>query len=408
MRPDVLVRDGRSVFPHDLDSVPALDDWLGGNDGTRARLPNDVDLAVLAPRLAALQTLLIDFPAFTDGRGFSVARQLRTQHGFTGELVAHGPLIPDQYAFALQCGFSSVLLPADLYERHTPEAWQACVEAFSATYQRGYTHRPGPDTSVFDARETSALQTGGSEGTDPFRGLSAEAGLARGVEMFGDDICMVSSFGVDSAVLLHMASRIAPDLPIFFLDTQKHFRETLHYRDELVKRLGLTNVLSLTPDPAQVEAIDPSGTLHEIDPDACCALRKVRPLDPAVAPFKARITGRKRFQTPERADMPMFEPASAPDAPPAERPREQAKLNPLAYWSARDVTDYMRRHDLPPHPLLALGYLSIGCQPCTTRVSEGEDPRAGRWRNAPKTECGIHLVDGKWQTTEEDKTYEVF
>ena len=394
MRPDVLVRDGQSVYPHDLVNVPSLEDWLGGNDGASARLPNDVDLDALSPRLSGLKTILVDFPAFTDGRGFSIARQLRTQFGFEGDIVAAGPLIPDQYAFALQCGFSAVLLPADLYERHTPEAWRTAVEAFSATYQRGYTHRPGPDTSVFDARTT-----GGRERTDPFEGLSATDGLRRAIARYGDGICLVSSFGVDSAVLLHMASRIKPDLPVFFLDTGKHFRETLHYRDQLVERLGLTNVRSLRPDPNQVEGIDPSGTLNQSNPDACCDLRKVRPLDPAVAPFAARITGRKRYQTPERAEMPMFEEAG---------PGQQAKLNPLAYWSAKDVTAYMRRHDLPPHPLLALGYLSIGCQPCTTRVTEGEDPRAGRWRNAPKTECGIHLVDGKWQSVEEEKRYEVF
>ena len=396
--PDILIRDGKASDRHDFSDIPDLETWLAGNEGEAARLPNTADLDALEPRLSALKTILVDFPAFSDGRGFSIARQLRTQHGFEGRLVAAGPLIPDQYAFALQCGFDSVLVDRDTFDRQTEADWARALNAFSATYQRAYAHKAGPATVVFDARET-----GGGQSTDPFDGLSAEDGLRRAIAQFGDDICLVSSFGVDSAVLLHMASRIKPDLPVFFIDTQKHFRETLHYRDQLIERLGLTNVTNLTPDPDEVAAEDPDGDLNQTNPDACCDLRKVRPLAPTIRKFAARITGRKRYQTPDRADMPMFEPAIDPGSGAG-----QAKLNPLAYWSAKDVTAYMRRHDLPPHPLLALGYLSIGCQPCTTRVSEGEDPRAGRWRNAPKTECGIHLVDGKWQSSETEKRYEVF
>ena len=208
---------------------------------------------------------------------------------------------------------------------------------------------------------------------------------------------LASSLGADSAVLLHMVSKIEPNLPIIFLDTGKHFRETLAYRDMLIDDLGLTNFQNIRPDPAEVKAQDPKGDLNQSAPDACCDLRKVRPLDRVIRQYDARITGRKRYQTPQRADMPILELGG-----------DQVKINPLAYWSAKDVTAYMRRHDLTPHPMLALGYLSIGCQPCTTRVSEGEDPRAGRWRHSDKTECGIHFIDGKWQPLPVNKTYEVF
>ena len=195
-----------------------------------------------------------------------------------------------------------------------------------------------------------------------------------------------------------MVSRIAPDLPIYFLQTDKHFPETLAYRDDLVARLGLTNFINVFPNPEQVADVDPTGELHETEPDACCALRKVVPLAAAVSGFGAQITGRKRYQTPERADMPIYE-----------RVDDMVKINPLAYWSAKDVSNYIRRHDLPPHPLVSQGFPSIGCAPCTTRVLPGEDPRAGRWRGQGKTECGIHMVDGKWQPVRrEKKSFEAF
>lgn len=194
-----------------------------------------------------------------------------------------------------------------------------------------------------------------------------------------------------------MVSRVDPNLPIYFLDTGKHFRQTLAYRDQLIASLGLTNFISITPEVDEVRGQDPDGSLHNSDPDACCALRKVRPLASAVSHFGVQITGRKRYQTPERAEMPIYEQLDV-----------MVKINPLAFWSAKDVTAYIRRHDLPPHPMFALGYPSIGCQPCTTRVAEGEDPRAGRWRNQGKTECGIHMVDGQWQPLETKKTFEAF
>jgi phosphoadenosine phosphosulfate reductase len=380
------------VTPSDLDALTQ------NTDIEALRLAPDADLSDIVDALPRIQSIFVEFAAFTDGRGFSLARLLRKRHGFTGLLVADGQLIPDQFAFALQCGFDAVRIADSELKRHTPEAWDEALDAFDLTYQRGYAVKSGPATSIFDAR---LAQMEDQKTADPFFGLGAEAALRRAIELHEGDLFLASSLGADSAVLLHMVSRIRPDLPIYFLDTGKHFRQTLAYRDTLISQLGLTNFINVHPDPAQLADVDPTGKLNETHPDACCAVRKVEPLKHAVGHFGAQITGRKRYQTPERAEMPIYEHLDGPDG-------GMKKINPLAYWTAKDVTAYIRRHNLPPHPMFALGYPSIGCQPCTTRVADGEDPRAGRWRNQGKTECGIHMVDGKWEPLEKKETFEAF
>jgi phosphoadenosine phosphosulfate reductase len=197
---------------------------------------------------------------------------------------------------------------------------------------------------------------------------------------------LVSSFGADSAVLLHMVAQIERHVPVIFLDTQFLFRETLDYQLELADRLGLTQVRRIEPNRVDLFLHDPETDLHKSDPDACCDLRKVRPLERALAPFDSWISGRKRFQSGLRAGLEMFE-----RDPVAGR----IKINPLAGYTAADLRAYADRHRLPPHPLLAKGFASIGCTPCTTPVAPGEDARAGRWRGRAKTECGIHVVDGR-------------
>lgn len=199
-------------------------------------------------------------------------------------------------------------------------------------------------------------------------------------DLFRGRIALVSSFGAESAVLLHLASRIDRAVPVVFIDTGRLFPETLAYRDTLIARLGLTDVRSVGPDPETMEAADPYGALFSIDPDRCCQLRKVEPLAQALAPFAAWITGRKRFQASTRAALPVFEADAT-----------HIKVSPLATWGAGELVAYLRAHDLPSHPLVAKGYPSIGCAPCTSPVAPGEDPRAGRWRGQEKTECGIHL-----------------
>lgn len=199
-------------------------------------------------------------------------------------------------------------------------------------------------------------------------------------------IAAVSSFGAESAVLLHLIASIDPSVPVLFLETGKHFPETLAYRDEITARLGLTNLINLTPDPALLAKRDESGLRWSYDPDGCCEIRKVLPLAGALADFDASFTGRKGFQSATRAGLARFE-LDTSDA------MGRLKINPLADWSSDQIASYFTATGLPTHPLVAQGYPSIGCSPCTSMVAPGEDARAGRWKGWDKTECGIH-VDG--------------
>ncbi len=220
-----------------------------------------------------------------------------------------------------------------------------------------------------------------------FRGVPTEEMLRTVLtESMVGDVALVSSFGAESAALLHLVASIDPAVPVLFLDTGKHFPETLAYRDTLVERLGLTGLRVLTPDPELLAKKDGSGLRWSYDPDGCCEIRKVLPLDAAMAGFDASITGRKAFQASTRNALPRFEVDAA----------GKLKVNPLADWTRADIEAYFATHDLPRHPLEAQGYLSIGCAPCTSKVKPGEDPRSGRWVGWEKTECGIHtpVADG--------------
>ncbi|PVE54559.1 phosphoadenylyl-sulfate reductase [Arthrobacter sp. TPD3018] len=193
-------------------------------------------------------------------------------------------------------------------------------------------------------------------------------------------IASVSSYGAESAVLLHMVAQIDKDVPVIFTNTQKMFGETLAYRDELSERLGLTDLRVFRPDPRMLALRDATGMRWSYDPDGCCEIRKVEPLRRALGPFDAWISGRKGFQAGTRTALPRFEEDDG-----------RLKINPLADWSKDQLDAYFAEHDLPRHPLEAQGYLSIGCAPCTSKVRPGEDPRAGRWRGWDKVECGIHV-----------------
>jgi phosphoadenosine phosphosulfate reductase len=198
-------------------------------------------------------------------------------------------------------------------------------------------------------------------------------------------VAMVSSFGAESVALLHLVSLVDRSVPVLFLDTQMLFPETLAYQLEVADRLGLTDVRTLSPDRTEQFLRDPEGDLHLSDPDACCSLRKVEPLEDALEPFDAWITGRKRYQGGTRTALNFFEAEGT----------ARIKINPLAHWAPGDVRDYIENNRLPKHPLVNKGFPSLGCVPCTTRVAEGEDPRAGRWRGRTKQECGIHFINGK-------------
>ena len=197
-------------------------------------------------------------------------------------------------------------------------------------------------------------------------------------------VALVSSFGAESAVLLHLVAAADPATPVMFLDTGKHFAETLAYRDLLARQLGLTDMRVLTPDAAALTAKDATGLRWSYDPDGCCAIRKVAPLAAVMPDFEATITGRKGFQSSARAGLARFE-IDRSDA------AGRLKFNPLADWNAARIAAYVAQHNLPAHPLVEKGYPSIGCSPCTTKVETGEDPRSGRWKGWDKTECGIHV-----------------
>jgi phosphoadenosine phosphosulfate reductase len=210
----------------------------------------------------------------------------------------------------------------------------------------------------------------------------AENVLARAVdEQFRGRIALVSSFGTESAILLHMLSEIDRSVPVIFLDTGKLFPETLAYRDRLIAYLGLTDVRSVRPSGAQLAAWDPDGRLWEKDADLCCAIRKTNPLDAALEGFEAWITGRKRTQGGSRSRLDLIE--TGPDG--------RITVNPLAHWDDEMIENYFQRHDLPRHPLQAQGYTSLGCATCTALPREGDDKRSGRWAGQDKTECGIHM-----------------
>lgn len=198
-------------------------------------------------------------------------------------------------------------------------------------------------------------------------------------------VAMVSSFGAESVALLHLVSVIDRTTPVIFIDTEMLFAETLDYQHELTNRLNLKDVRVIRASDEMKKLHDPDGTLHQYSTDACCDLRKTVPLQNALDRFDAWITGRKRFQSSTRSVLEFFE----------NEDDRRIKINPLCHWDVQDVQDYMTENRLPRHPLVAKGYPSIGCSPCTSPVAEGEDPRAGRWRDSNKDECGIHFVNGK-------------
>jgi phosphoadenosine phosphosulfate reductase len=212
-----------------------------------------------------------------------------------------------------------------------------------------------------------------------------EEALAGVLAEFPDEVAVVSSFGAEAAVLLHMVAGIDRDVPVLLIDSLMLFEETLAYQRTLSEHLGLRNVQHLHPDATDLARLDPDGTLHRRDTDACCVIRKVAPLDRALRRWPVTISGRKRFQATTRAALEVFEADG-----------QRLRVNPLAHWGVADLAAYMDAHALPRHPLVSKGFRSIGCRPCTTPVAEGEDDRAGRWRGSDKLECGIHFgADGR-------------
>ena len=214
------------------------------------------------------------------------------------------------------------------------------------------------------------------------RGASPAEVIAKALQTVGrEHLAVVSSFGTESAALLKVMADVDAAIPVFFLDTGWLFEETLAYRDILIEKLGLRDVRSIKPLQETLSREDPDRELWFSNPDACCRIRKVEPLARALAPFTAWINGRKRFQGGLRAAIPVVEQDGA-----------RLKFNPFADISREEIEAIYKLSNLPPHPLAASGFLSVGCMPCTSRSTPDEDARAGRWRGRGKTECGIHTV----------------
>jgi phosphoadenosine phosphosulfate reductase len=192
-------------------------------------------------------------------------------------------------------------------------------------------------------------------------------------------LAVVSSFGTESAVLLKYVADVDPSLPVLFLDTGWLFDETHAYRDQLVRFFGLKDVRSLKPQIELIERRDPGRDLWLTDADSCCHVRKVRPLSDALGAFDGWVNGRKRFQGGARANITHVEADG-----------RLLKFNPLAAFSKAALDEVFAASGAPRHPLEKMGFSSVGCVPCTSRTVDGEDPRAGRWRNSGRTECGIH------------------
>lgn len=336
-----------------------------------------VQAAAKGPRL------VLEFEGFRDGRGFSLAASLRAR-GYAGELVAAGAVLPDQARHLARSGFDAVELG-----QGDPAPWRRMLAAFSVVYQPAndpavpaWRRRAGggpagggraPDAQA--RAETLALELTARLGeAAPSQSLRAV------IERPDLRVAVLSSFGAESATLLHLVAEVDPATPVLFLETGQHFLQTLQYRRELEQRLGLTDVRIVVPDAHERADVDPGDDLWRRDPDACCDLRKVRPLARASAGFDVLVTGRKRRQATTRRDLAVFEALDG-----------HLRLNPLAAWSEADVAAYAQARDLPSHPLVAQGYASIGCWPCTRPVETGEDARAGRWSGRTKVECGIHL-----------------
>jgi phosphoadenosine phosphosulfate reductase len=214
-----------------------------------------------------------------------------------------------------------------------------------------------------------------------YHGLEGEALVASLRHEFDDRLALVSSFGAESVVLLHMTACVDQAIPVIFLDTGKHFWQTGYYRSKIIDLLGLKDVRIIKPHAGDVARLDPQGTLSGTDPDACCNIRKVRPLERALEGFDAVLSGRKRYHGDGRDRLD----AVSLDA------MGRVKGEPLAGYDASAIAGYMRDHDLAPHPLVEQGYFSIGCADCTRRGGSADDPRAGRWAGQDKTECGIHM-----------------
>lgn len=378
-----------------LEDLPAA--LAAGANDLAVRIGGDTDLAAIAPHASRLGAIVIDFSAFRDGRGFSLATLLRERAKFGGELRAAGGVLAEQASHLRRCGFDAVELPLGA----STDDWEASLNAFSAVYQSAADGRQ--PVWALRARHRSDIAAAQPETPPPaeslqakvdrlnaaFRRAPAETILAAAVEAFPGRIAMLSSFGAEAAASLHLLSKVDAATPVLFIDTDRHFAQTLTYRHSLAAALGLSNVRVLTPKNAEVE--DAKGDLWRTDPDLCCTVRKVRPLREVAGDYDALITGRKHFHGGSRLRLKPFELLDG-----------QVRVNPLANWKPGEVDAYFETHGLPRHPLVQGGYTSIGCWPCTEPAQDAAQVRSGRWVGADKVECGIHMPS-RWAAKVEER-----
>ena len=224
-----------------------------------------------------------------------------------------------------------------------------------------------------------ALRALADEAQQRFEDAPASEVLAWAGRTFGTDLVVASSMA--DTHLVHLAQAAAPGVHVLFLDTGYHFPETIGTRDA-VGAVYDVNLISITPRQTVAEQDAEHGPkLHDRDPELCCALRKVEPLERGLSPYTAWVNGMRRVDAPTRKDIRVVD---------FDAKRGMVKISPIAAWTDEDVADYVEKHGVLVNPLFQDGYTSIGCEPCTRRVQPGEDPRAGRWAGTAKTECGIH------------------
>jgi phosphoadenylyl-sulfate reductase (thioredoxin) len=364
------------------DVSEALD--RGVND-LAVRIGGETDFKALLPYASRLAGIVVVFGGFKDGRGFSLATLLRERANFGGELRAAGDLIPDHAVMLKRCGFDAVELPLG----GSVEDWSRSLNAFSEAYQPAVDGQSPLWARRAAARAAETLEAKVERLNREHRDGSAEDILQAAMEAFPGRIAMLSSFGAEAAAGLHVLSRVDASTPVLFIDTDRHFAQTLTYRHALATKLGLSNVRVLTPERA--EEADPKGDLWRTNPDLCCTVRRVRPLREVAGDYDALITGRKRFHGGARMRLKPFELLDG-----------QVRVNPLANWSQEQLDAYFEANTLPRHPLVQGGYASIGCWPCTEPSRSAEDVRSGRWAGTEKVECGIHMPS-RWAAQVEER-----
>lgn len=373
----LLAEAGADVWPEG-DVIVPLADWLARSETLRARTgrigvwlgPADDTLA-LKDRFDGLDLIAVQFPKFTDGRGYSHATLLRKRLGWTGEMRAFGEVLRDQLFYMTRTGFTSFVVPAGF----EAGALVRGLNDFSVAYQNAVVDPAAPALAnrASAVREAKIVRT-----MQQLKKIAARHG----------DAVFATSLSAEDMVITDLIARHSLPIHIVTLDTGRLHDETLGMIDEVKAAYGI-DIEVMHPVANTVERYVAEHGAHAFYESlelrkACCGIRKVEPLNRALAGRSAWLTGQRRDQAVTRGALPEQE---------HDEQRGMAKYNPLADWSWDDVLAYAARFEVPLNPLHARGYPSIGCEPCTRAIRPGEDPRAGRWwwEQADKKECGLHV-----------------